>query len=142
MYEDMIQIIIDEDEFDEEFLTQQISGVNFLTGSYGLLLCAEDMVEKGSKQDNLIQDAFEAINDLDESVDVVAEAMFNSYPPADLSLKGLLKLAADLVKLRDFIDKHPGTIVDVQDIDTYFEKSERIKELQKEIKELQGEDDD
>jgi hypothetical protein len=142
MMDDYFEIIVDEDYFEESYPLSKSSGLNFLTGAYGLMLCAEEMVKKRSKEAYLIDCAIDAIDDLEDYTELVFEAMENAYPPSDLSLDGLLGLARSLIKLRDFIDKHPGVVVAVEDIDRYYDYNVQIKTLEDEIERLKGEVND
>lgn len=152
--DDFLWVIIDDDGNvltpweDEEHneIEETISGLNIITGCYGLFLIADEKTTN-HYEDALVVQAFDALEDLKDHTDIIAEATYDVFPPDDLSQNGILQLAKMIVELRDHIDNHPGTPQsETMDATTKLAKINdleyQLDELLEDIEQLQKEIDD
>lgn len=144
--EDGIWIVVDEPE--EYEVTETVSGLNILTACYGLFLVADDQTTN-YYEDALMMDAFAALDDLQNFHDTVASAMYDVFPPADMSYEGLLQLAKMIIELRDHIDDHPGVKVPITETMDAVATAEYVISLKtqadkllEEIKQLEDENNE
>lgn len=148
--DDGFWIVVDDDgsltdNWELEENQETISGLNILTGCYGLFLIADEKTTNYN-EDALIIKAFDAIDDLDSHHDTVADAMHDAFPGTDLSHNGILQLAQKVVELRDHIDTHPGwSPTQEHDVTTNRAKNliqRLVDEMNDELEEDNQKDDD
>jgi len=130
MNKDGFWIVVDDPtQHDDYEDIETISGLNILTGCYGLFLIAGENTTT-YEEDAHVMEAFDALTYLGDYPDDVANELYDIYPPEELTQTNIMKLAGTIIQLRKTFEGGYKRRIELE---------EQIQTLKTEIEQLEKE---